>query len=173
MSDHPLDAFVAESRRLLADEYPRKIAVALGALGDQDLWWRPNGSSNSAGNLIVHLAGNVRQWVVHGLGGAPDQRDRAAEFARTGGLGSEEVFGTLMASVRAADDVLAGLPVARLAEPIRIQGIDTTGLRALYHVVEHFSMHTGQILYIAKLRHGKDLGLYEVDDAGRVIDTRW
>jgi uncharacterized damage-inducible protein DinB len=173
LSDHPLDAFIAESRRLLSDEYPRKIAVALGELGDEDLWWRPNASSNSAGNLVVHLAGNVRQWVVHGLGGAPDQRDRAGEFARSGGLGAEEVFGSLMASVQAADAVLADLPPERLDAPFRIQGIDTTGLRALYHVVEHFSMHTGQILYIAKLRGGRDLGLYDVDDVGRVIGTRW
>lgn len=170
---HPLDPFVAESRRLLADEYPRKIAVALGELDQESLWWRPNPASNSVGNLVVHLAGNVRQWIVHGLGGEADERARSAEFALRGGPGAEELFGTLMASVKAADRVLADLPAAALAEPRTIQGIRTTGLRALYHVVEHFSMHTGQILYVAKLRGGRDLGLYEVDDQGRVTDTRW
>lgn len=173
MTPHPLSGFLAESRRLLADEYPRKIAVALGSFDEDDLWWRPNPASNSVGVLLVHLAGNVRQWVVHGLGGLPDVRERAAEFARRGGLGPEEAFGVLMDSVRAADGVLAGLDPALLDRPLRIQGIETTGLRALYHVVEHFSMHTGQILYIAKLRAGRDLGLYDVDEGGEVRGTRW
>ena len=173
MTPHPLRGFVEESRRLLADEYPRKIAVALGSFGEEDLWWRPNESSNSVGNLLVHLAGNVRQWVVHGLGGVPDDRRRAAEFARRSGLGPEEAFGVLMESVRAADRVLEGLDPAVLDRPLRIQGVETSGLRALYHVVEHFSMHTGQILYIAKLRTGRDLELYDVDENGKVRGTRW
>lgn len=173
MTPHPLAPFLEESRRLLADEYPRKIAVALRSFDEEDLWWRPNPASNSVGNLLVHLAGNVRQWVVHGLSGAPDQRERAAEFARRSGLGPEEAFGVLMDSVRAADRELARLDPAILERPIRIQGVDTTGLRALYHVVEHFSMHTGQILYIAKLRTGTDLELYDVDEGGRVRGTRW
>lgn len=173
MSSHPLQPFVDESRRLLTEEYPRKIAIALGSFDEEDLWWRPNDSSNSVGNLLIHLAGNVRQWVVHGLGGGADERHRAAEFARRGGLGPEEAFGALMASVQAAGRVLSGLDPAILERPFRIQGVDTTGLQALYHVVEHFSMHTGQILYVAKLRGGRDLGLYDVDDEGKVQGTRW
>lgn len=173
MTAHPLSAFLDESRRLLADEYPRKIAVALGPMSEEDLWWRPNEVSNSVGNLLIHLAGNVRQWVVHGLSGADDERHRAAEFARRSGLGPEEAFGILMESVQAADRVLATLDPATLGEPRTIQGVDTTGLRALYHVVEHFSGHTGQILYIAKLRQAQDLGLYDVDEDGKVRGTRW
>ncbi len=142
-------------------------------MSEDDLWWRPNEASNSAGNLLIHLAGNVRQWVVHGLSGAPDERQRAVEFARQGGLNLEQAFGVLMDSIRAADRVLASLDPAALGEPVKIQGVDTTGLRALYHVVEHFSGHTGQILYIAKLRQSRDLGLYDVDEAGRVRGTRW
>ncbi|MEJ2538873.1 MAG: DinB family protein [Gemmatimonadota bacterium] len=170
---HPLTPFLEESRRLLTDEYPRKIAVALGRLDGDDLWWRPNDASNSVGNLLVHLAGNVRQWVVHGLGGAADERHRRVEFARRRGPGAEETFGVLMDAVKAADAVLADLDPGVLERPVRIQGVETTGLRALYHVVEHMAMHTGQILYVAKLRGGQDLGLYDVDDTGAVRGTRW
>jgi uncharacterized damage-inducible protein DinB len=88
-------------------------------------------------------------------------------------MGPEEAFGVLMESVRAADRVLAELDPVVLGQPVRIQGVETTGLQALYHVVEHFSMHTGQILYVSKLRGGRDLNLYDVDDEGRVRGTRW
>lgn len=173
MISDPSAGFIQESRRLLADEYPKKIAVALGSFDEEDLWWRPNEASNSVGNLLIHLAGNVRQWVVHGLGGATDERQRAAEFARRSGMGPEEAFGVLMDAVQAADAVLARLDPEVLGRSLRIQGVETTGLRAIYHVVEHFSMHTGQILYVAKLRGRRDLRLYDVDEGGRVRGTRW
>ena len=165
--------FVAESRRLLTREYPAKLRRALDELPTGDLWWRPDPACNSVGNLLLHLAGNVRQWVVHGLGGAEDVRERAVEFSRTGGLDLEEVWRRLEASLRDADAVLAELDPATLGEPMRIQGMETTGLAALYHVVEHFSMHTGQILYLVKMRTGRDLGFYQVDDQGKVTGTRW
>lgn len=170
---HPLSAFVAESRRLLLDDYLAKIRLALGELDDPDLWWRPNPASNAVGNLVLHLAGNLRQWVVHGLGGAEDVRDRAAEFSRQGGMGKDQLLERLERSVLDAEAVLARLDPATLLEPRSIQGMDTTGMAALYHVVEHFSMHTGQILYLVKMRRGTDLGFYSVDDRGHVTGTNW
>ena len=166
-------AFIEESRRFLADEYPSKIRIALEGITDEDLWWRPNEACNSIGNLLLHLAGNVRQWIVHGLGGAEDARRRADEFAARGGVGVEEAMGALEASVRDAEDVLLALDPDELLVRRNIQGLETTGLAALYHVVEHFSMHTGQILYLAKVRRGEDLGFYQVDETGKVTDTHW
>src|SRR5438876_11140845 len=75
-------AFLAQSREYLTGHYLPKIGAAIGRLAEADLWWRPNEASNSIGNLMLHLAGNIRQWIVSGVGGAPDERDRAAEFAR-------------------------------------------------------------------------------------------
>jgi uncharacterized damage-inducible protein DinB len=164
---------VAESRRYLAREYPSKIRIALDALPEGDLWWRPNEASNSIGNLLLHLAGNIRQWMVHGLGGAPDARDRAAEFRRGDGMSKGEAFAALMSSVTDADQVLSELDPDTLLAPRTIQGLETTGLAAIYHVVEHFSMHTGQILYLVKLRTGNDLGFYSVDEGGDVTGTHW
>lgn len=143
-------------------------------LTPEQLWWRPNEASNSAGNLVLHLAGNARQWVVHGLGGRPDVRDRPGEFAAGPSHGTvTDVLGRMDDALGEVSAVLARIDPVTLPEPRTIQGVGTTGLRALYHVVEHFSMHTGQILYIAKLQTGRDLGFYELDDGGAVVGTHW
>jgi uncharacterized damage-inducible protein DinB len=164
-------AFIGESRRYLQNEYLPKIRGALEGLTAEDLWWRPNKESNSIANLILHLAGNVRQWVVGGIGGAPDVRKRQEEFDREGGIEVEELVELLEATLAEVDDVLADLPADRLGEERVIQGLNVTVLQALYHVVEHFSMHTGQILYVAKLRSGRDLGFYRVRDGH--VETLW
>jgi uncharacterized damage-inducible protein DinB len=159
-------AFVDRSRRYLRDDYLMRLRKALDALSDEDLWWRPNEASNSAGNLLLHLAGNARQWIVSGVGGEADFRQRADEFSATGGIGTREALARLEEVVGEVDAVLARLDPARLAEPLTIQGNDVTVLEAIYHVVEHFSMHVGQILYIVKLRTGRDLGFWRVDARG-------
>ncbi len=172
MTDDPVGrAFIDESRALLTSSHLPRLVGSVRSLPERDLWWRPNESSNSAGNLVLHLAGNVRQWVVSGIGGEPDVRRRDEEFAAEGGRSREEVLGVLSAAVADADRVLAHLDPGRLLEPLVIQGTDTTVLRALYHAVEHFGMHTGQLAYIAKLRTDRDLGFYEVE--GGIARPRW
>ncbi len=169
--------FLSASRRFLVQEYPAKIDAALAHLAVEDLWWRPHADQNSIANLLLHLAGNVRQWIVSGVGGHPDQRDRAAEFATrpdSPAAGDfDRIRAALAASLLDADRVLESLDPHHLEEPRSIQGLETTVFEAIYHVVEHFSMHTGQVLYIAKLRSGRDLGFYEVDDDGRVSGLNW
>ena len=159
----PGGAFLAQSRAYLTEHYLPKIRAAVEPLAEPDLWWRPNDSSNSIANLMLHLAGNIRQWIVSGVGGAPDRRERTGEFARRDGLLKEELIAVLSEAVLDADAVLARTSRAGLAEPRTIQGREVTVLEAIYHVVEHFGMHTGQILYISKLRGGKDLGFYRME----------
>lgn len=163
--------FLEESRRYLSREYAVKIRLCLAELTDDDLWWRPNGQSNSIGNLLLHLAGNVRQWIVSGIGGAPDTRTRQAEFDERGPLPRAELLRRLEETLAAADGVLARLGPGDLADNRAIQGRDTNVLKALYHVVEHFGMHTGQIAYITKLRTGHDLDFYR--DAGGLATEEW
>jgi uncharacterized damage-inducible protein DinB len=151
--------FLGESRRLLAEDHMPRIRRAVAELPAEDLWWRPNDASNSPGNLMLHLAGNLRQWIVSGVGGAPDERRRQEEFDRRSGT-TAEVLGVLQSAVDAAVAVLDGLDPDRLLDSIAVQGRETTRLAAIYHAVEHFSMHAGQILWIAKARTGRDLGLY-------------
>jgi len=163
--------FLDESRRYLAREYAVKIRLCLTELGDDDLWWRPNDQSNSIGNLLLHLAGNVRQWIVSGVGGAPDTRHRQAEFDERGPMPRRELLRRFDAAVAEADGVLRELDPRVLVESRRIQGRDTNVLKAVYHVVEHFGMHTGQIVYLTKLRTGRDLGFYR--DAGGLATEDW
>lgn len=155
--------FLAQSREYLTRHYLPKLLAALEHLSDADLWWRPNEASNSIGNLLLHLSGNVRQWIVSGVGGAPDRRERAGEFAQREVLPRSELLALLTAAVRDADAAIARLDPASLGEHRAIQGRDVSCFAAIYHVVEHFSHHLGQILYIAKLRSGADLGFYRIE----------
>ncbi|MEQ1692701.1 MAG: DUF1572 family protein [Gemmatimonas sp.] len=142
--------FLERSRHYLCVEYPAKIAAALRTIPPDQLWWRANDTSNSVGNLVLHLNGNVRQWIVCGVGGAPDVRRRDVEFATRGGAGAETLLAGLRATCDEVDDVLSRLTPDMLGEPRTIQGRETTVFAAVYHVVEHFSGHTGQIILLAK-----------------------
>ena len=167
----PAAAFLAQSREYLTGHYLPKIRASVDHLSDPDLWWRPNEVSNSIANLMLHLAENITQWIVSGVGGTIDRRDRAPEFSRRDGLLKSELLAILGAAVRDADIVLARTSRAALAEPRKIQGREVTVLEAIYHVVEHFSMHTGQIAYISKLRSGEDLGFYRLE--GGISRASW
>lgn len=160
-SDH---VFLEETRRYLLHEYLPKIAGCVRRLTDEDIWWRPNAASNSIGNLMLHLAGNVREWIVGGIGGAPTQRNRQREFDERTPISGTELLAELTAALQDADRVLAKATSDTLRERRRIQDLNATGLEVIYHVVEHFAMHAGQIMYITKLRTGEDLGFYEVVD---------
>ena len=157
-------AFLHKSRELLA-EYREKIDRSLAPLSDNDVWWRANDRSNSIGNLALHLCGNVTQWIAGGVGRRPYERLRQQDFDERRALPKTELLQRLGAVVATADEVLAELDPAALTEPRRIQGYDVTVLEAVYHVVEHFSMHTGQIILLAKARTGIDLGLWRPPEA--------
>ena len=142
--------FLGESRQYLRSAYLTAIERSVAPLNDAQVWWRPNEASNSIGNLILHLSGNVRQWIVGGVGQQPNERNRQLEFDEREVIPKEQLLARLRTVLDEADEVLAGLTEAGLTERREIQGHDTTVLKAIYHVVEHFSMHTGQILWIVK-----------------------
>jgi len=164
-------AFLAQSREYLTGHYLPKIRAAVEDLAEADLWWRPNEASNSVGNLMLHLAGNIRQWIVSGVGGAPDRRDRAAEFARREPLDRETLLTLLSEAILEADAVIARADPAALDRRVAVQGREVTGQEAIYHVVEHLALHAGQIIYIAKLRGARDLGFYRMD--GSIPRPAW
>ena len=117
-------------------------------------------NGNAVGNLVLHLCGNVRQWIVSGVGGQPDVRDRDSEFAAREGLAPGELARRLRETVEEAAGVLGGVTAERLAERVAIQQYDAPVLDAIYHVVEHFSMHAGQIIFATKMLTSRDLGFY-------------
>ena len=137
-------------------EYREKIELALGVLSDQQIWWRPNERSNSIGNLVLHLEGNLSLWVLAGLGKESYERDRAGEFQAAGGIGREHLVSHLSRLVSRAREVIAGLGEEDLQRDVEIQGYEVDGRGALMHAVEHMSYHTGQIVWIAKQLRGTE-----------------
>jgi uncharacterized damage-inducible protein DinB len=166
-------AFVRHARFRLREDYLIKIKAAVAELADDQIWWRPNEASNSIGNLILHLSGNARQWIVAGVGGADDARERASEFAERAPVSARGLLATLERTLDEVDAELAKLtlalatqasdaPLQRACQP---QGFDQTVLDAVFHVVEHFSYHTGQIVVLAKWHVGERVRFY---DEGRL-----
>lgn len=139
-----------------------RIEDCLGRLTDDRVWDRSCENHNAVGNIVLHLCGNIRQWIIGGVGGAPDVRDRDAEFAARDGLTPAELAARLKATVSEATEVIRNLPVERLTERKVIQKVyEQTLMEAIYHVVEHFAQHTGQIIFATKLLTGDDLGYYK------------
>lgn len=163
--------FLERSRYYLAEEYPAKIRLSLNAVDDAAIWARSTPHSNTIGNLMMHLAGNIRQWIVSGVGNSPGSRDRAGEFAATDGASKDELLSLLENAVRDADAILALLTEQSMSRQVTIQGRDTTVLAAIYHVVEHFAMHTGQIILLAKAFAPGKLRFY--DDRGGNAVPLW
>lgn len=149
---------------LLRDTYLARLEQSLAGMSAADLWWRPHPDTTSIGNLLLHLEGNVRQWIVSGLGGAPDRRVRESEFAAREGAEAPALLAALTATVGRACEVIERLPPARWTERVTIQDFEVTVLAAVLHIVEHFSWHTGQITWIAKLRKGAGHGIAYYDD---------
>jgi uncharacterized damage-inducible protein DinB len=138
-----------------------QIARCAGLLSSEEIWHRPNRHCNSIGNLILHLNGNVRQWVVAAIGGEPFERDRPAEFAERGPLPTQQIINTLESTVRRAVEIISAVDAATLGVRRSVQGYDVTAQVAIFHAAEHFSFHTGQIVHVTKLMRDVDLSLYD------------
>ncbi|MEO1259121.1 MAG: DUF1572 family protein [Bacteroidota bacterium] len=151
---------IAEVRKRLMEEGVPRIKKCLSELNEQEIWMRPNEHSNGVGNLVLHLCGNVRQWVVSGLGGLPDTRNRSLEFNEKGPIPTSELIARLDAVMEETDQVLNLLTSEQIVQPINIQGFDETGLSVLVHVMEHFSYHVGQITYFVKWKKDIDTAYY-------------
>ena len=151
-------ALLNQSRRTISKIYFPRIALCLNALPEEAIWWRPNEASNSVGNLVLHLEGNVRQWIISGLGGKADHRDRDHEFAERGPVSCSALLARLQKTVAEADRILEKLDKPSLRRRYVIQKFKVTGIEAVCHVAEHFAFHAGQIIYITKLKQGEDLG---------------
>jgi uncharacterized damage-inducible protein DinB len=137
-----------------------RIGACLDKLSDSQIWARHSDNENAIGNLALHLCGNVRQWIGSGVAGLPDIRERDREFAARGGHSCGELKERLRRTVEEAAEQIRELPPERLVEITRVQNYEVTRLEAIYHVVEHFSQHTGQIIFATKLLTSSDLGFY-------------
>ncbi|HEY2375691.1 MAG TPA: DUF1572 family protein [Gemmatimonadaceae bacterium] len=163
--------FIDRSRAYLTDEFRIKLRRTMDTLPPDMLWWRPNEESNSVGNLVMHLDGNVRQWIVGAVGGAADVRNRAGEFATREGATREELMRRIEQTLDEADAVLVKLRPEQLSERRRVQARDVSVLDAVYQVVQHFALHLGQIILVAKAQVPGAVKFYE--DAGGNARPIW
>lgn len=151
--------FLDHSARKL-DQMTGCLTACLGKLTDQQVWQRDGDHENAIGNLILHLCGNMRQWIMHGIGGNPDVRVRDAEFLLTGDASTaaqlRELFETTVAEAR---EIIVTLPHERLTERINPQNREVSVLDAIYQVVSHVQQHMGQIILLTKQMYGQDLDL--------------
>jgi uncharacterized damage-inducible protein DinB len=162
--------FIQRARQHLTDEYLLKIERCLERLTDEQIWWRASHESNSIGNLILHLSGNARQWIVCGLGGELDKRQRQTEFDERRIIPREELSALLRKTVADVDETLARFNSENLLSEYAIQGTTSTALAAIFHVTEHFSMHTGQIILLTKMLTHVDLNFYDFS-TGKPVHT--
>lgn len=138
-----------------------RIKKVLTLLSEEEVWYRPNNAANSVGNLVLHLCGNVTQWIGSGVGGQADQRERDAEFDTKSQVSKDQLIKKLQELRAITDKALATIESeSQLTEERMVQGFEETVLSILIHVTEHFSYHVGQIAIIAKYQKGQDLGFY-------------
>lgn len=154
------------------DQLASRIEDCLDRLTEDQIWARGSDAENAIGNLVLHLSGNLRQWIISAVGGQPDVRNRDREFAARGDISPADLKERLHATVVEAVRILGTLPAERLTDRVHIQKFDVSVLEAIYHVVEHFSQHTGQILFITKSLTKSDLGYYRhLSDPGHAEKT--
>lgn len=154
MSPNDIATAVGEEAARELDNALSRIAHCLDQLSDEQVWWRPLESMNSIGNLLLHLCGNLRQWLIAGIGGAPDHRDRPAEFADRSQRPKAELRRLLEGTVAEAQQALRRVSADELLRVRRIQGFDITALRAIFDAVPHFRGHTQEIIHVTRVLKG-------------------
>ena len=145
-------SFIKEARRRLVQHFPEQVRACLDALSDEDLWWRPNEAANSAGNLVLHMCGSSRHFVGRGIGGSDYQRDRPGEFSERGPVPRAELRQILEDTVAETARVLDGLSPDRLRDTTERAGDVQTMQYLISRTTHHWATHTGQVVYITKLR---------------------
>ena len=151
--------FIHESISRLRENTP-KIKKCFDELTEEEIWGRPNTSSNSIGNIIVHLCGNITQYILSSLGNVEDKRERDKEFSIQGGLNKKELIDKLQSTIDQAAHIIEGIDPNDMLRIRSVQGYKLTAIGIIIHVVEHYSYHTGQIIFWTKLLKDKDLGFY-------------
>lgn len=146
------------------DEGTRMIKISLDSVSESDIWKKPNESSNSIGNQIAHICGNMTQYIIASLGERDDYRNRDEEFSMTGGFTKSQLIQKLEDTVKEAKVILKQCNKKQLIKIREVQGFKLSGIGIVIHAVEHYSYHTGQIAFWTKLMTNKDLGFFDGRD---------
>lgn len=143
------------------DESSRMNRISFSKLKEEDFWKAPNNQLNSVGNLVLHLCGNMRQYILSSLAEAPDVRQRDLEFSTQGGYTSKELAAMLFETVESVKQVIEEVSEEKLLKKRMVQGFEFSGIGIVMHVVEHYSYHTGQIAFWVKLLKETNLNFYD------------
>lgn len=151
--------FIDQSLKSI-DENTSKIKTCMNQLDEKDIWFRHNEHVNSVGNIILHLCGNIRQYIISSLGGAQDIRERDLEFSTSGGFTNAELTAKWQDTIREAKTIIDRSSPENLLRHRMVQGAEHSGISIIVHVTEHYSYHTGQIIFLTKLYRNMDMGFY-------------
>lgn len=149
------------------NEYTKRVKICLDMLSEEQVWQKPNDASNSIANLMLHLCGNMTQYVLSSMGGKADSRERDKEFSVKGGLSKEQLFEKLSAVVNSVIEEIQLHDEASLLKTRMVQGFEKNGIAIILHITEHYSYHTGQIALLTKLMTNEDLGFYKGMDLNK------
>ena len=147
------------------------LLKCIDQLSEEDIWWRPNESSNSVGNILLHLCGNIGQYIISSLGQQPDIRERDVEFAARKGFDKNKLWKKMAATIEEACSVVAASSSEEMLRIRTVQGFEFSGLGVALHAVEHLSYHTGQVAYLVKLLKDRQIGLYDDFDLNQKNET--
>ena len=157
-SDAGLAAFFLDfSRNKLLSQYWPRLRSCVELLTDEQIWWRPNEESNSVGNIVLHLTGSLNHFLNRNLGGMEYARNREAEFAERRAIPRQELMAMFDEMTERAERTFDGLTPERLAEPSPEPKMSTIVLEDLLGILSHIAAHTAQIVWIAKMLHGKEI----------------
>jgi len=159
MNEKFIEEFIGQAIHRI-DENTQKLATCMQELNESEIWKRPNLHSNSVGNIILHLCGNIHQYAISSLGNSKDVRERDKEFSADGGNSGPELFRKLTDTIEQAKNVIQSTTEEELLRERKVQGYTHSGIGIILHVTEHYSYHTGQIIFWTKLLKDKDLGFY-------------
>lgn len=152
--------FLQQSAYRINLNYPR-LKTCIDMLSDTEIWQRPNSSSNSVGNLVLHLCGNMTQYIISALGKNKDDRNRDSEFSAKEGFTAAELLDKMKAVNDNCVTIITGLKEEQLAAKYEVQGYTMSGIAIIIHVTEHYSYHTGQIVFLTKSLKDTDTGFYK------------
>ncbi|WP_421802783.1 DinB family protein [Flagellimonas sp.] len=138
----------------------RMIKICLDQLTEEQVWQKPNESTNSIANLILHLCGNITQYGIASIQDLEDERKRDEEFSTESGYTKAELIQRLEDTISDAKRAFYDAPLNELLRKRNVQGFNFSGVGNIIHVTEHLSYHTGQIALYTKLLNNQDLGFY-------------
>lgn len=144
----------------IRENLPR-ITRCFEQLSETEIWQKPVPAGNSMANLLLHLRGNITQYIISGLGGLPDNRIRDEEFTTEGGYDKATLLHLIAETIGNATGIIEAVDENNLLQERTVQGFRLSGTGIIIHVTEHLSYHTGQIALYTKMLRNTDLGFYK------------